>query len=156
MEENVKLSGDVVSHFMVYVDSADSGILSGMFFNDYMDKPANFCDLTQLFLLMDSWSNKMNCPKEYFEPRYFVKEEEEKKSRQAEEIKPLSAFQKRRNTRECGNLATFKIDILFRQNASWQGNISWQEKRSQVSYRSLLELMRIIVSAVLHDGKQFS
>lgn len=156
MEINGKLSGDLVSHFMVFVDNVDNGILSGVFYNDYMqDGPKEFCGLTQLFLLMDAWSSQINFPHEYFEPRYFMEEEvAQSKKVQIEEKKRAPVFQNHR-LKEYGKIATFKIDILFRQNASWQGNVSWQEQKLQVSYRSCLELMRLIVSAVSYGGKAF-
>ena len=41
-----------------------------------------------------------------------------------------------------GRLATFTLRILFRQNATWQGEVSWLERRENCTFRSVLELMQ--------------
>lgn len=41
-------------------------------------------------------------------------------------------------------LATFKIDVLFRQNASWQGSVVWVDKNLECQFRSVLELVLLM------------
>ena len=45
-----------------------------------------------------------------------------------------------------GDIATFYIKIRFRQNASWQGNITWREGGKTEDFRSVFELLKIIDS----------
>ncbi|MCR4904004.1 MAG: hypothetical protein K6A23_14185 [Butyrivibrio sp.] len=47
-----------------------------------------------------------------------------------------------------GDLSTFIIHVKFRQNATWQGDIVWREQNKKMHFRSALELMRMIDSAV--------
>ena len=47
-----------------------------------------------------------------------------------------------------GKLATLVVRILFRQNASWQGTVAWVEGKSEESFRSVLELMLLMDSAM--------
>ena len=47
-----------------------------------------------------------------------------------------------------GSLATFTLRILFRQNASWQGTVLWQEGKTEESFRSVLELIYLMDSAL--------
>ncbi|MCI9263720.1 MAG: hypothetical protein HFF06_04025 [Oscillospiraceae bacterium] len=47
-----------------------------------------------------------------------------------------------------GELATFDIRILFRQNSSWQGSVLWQEGDREESFRSVLELVLLMDSAM--------
>jgi len=47
-----------------------------------------------------------------------------------------------------GRLATFSLKILFRQNASWQGSLCWLENNQEVPFRSVLELLLLIDSAL--------
>ena len=51
-----------------------------------------------------------------------------------------------------GKRATFFVRILFRSNASWQGSVTWLEGRREESFRSVLELILLLYSA-LHDKK---
>ena len=46
-----------------------------------------------------------------------------------------------------GDVATFAVRVLFRQNASWQGSILWVEGDREESFRSVLELIFLLDSA---------
>lgn len=43
---------------------------------------------------------------------------------------------------------TFIVRILYRCNASWQGEIIWLEGKRQKKFRSLLELVMLIQEAM--------
>ena len=47
-----------------------------------------------------------------------------------------------------GKLATFTVRVIFRQNASWQGSVSWLEGGSEQRFRSVLELLLLLDSAL--------
>ena len=47
-----------------------------------------------------------------------------------------------------GNAATFEMRILFRQHASWQGELLWLEKNTRQYFRSVLELITLLDSAL--------
>ena len=47
-----------------------------------------------------------------------------------------------------GKLATFSLSILFRQNATWQGTVAWLEGGKSQSFRSVLELVFLMDSAL--------
>lgn len=51
-------------------------------------------------------------------------------------------------TPEPGRLATLELRILFRRNASWQGSIRWLEGKQEQRFRSVLELILLIDSAL--------
>ena len=53
-----------------------------------------------------------------------------------------------------GRMMTFSLRVLFRQNHSWQGEITWLERRESQYFRSVLELMQLLDRAL--SGKQFS
>lgn len=40
--------------------------------------------------------------------------------------------------------STFLVHIVDRQNATWQGTITWMEKEKTEHFRSLLELIKLI------------
>ena len=50
--------------------------------------------------------------------------------------------------RRTGRRATFAVRVLFRQNATWQGSVTWMEKNQEESFRSVLELLLLMNSAV--------
>ncbi len=43
---------------------------------------------------------------------------------------------------------TFIVQILNVQNDSWQGTVTWTEKKETMPFRSALELLRLIDSAL--------
>ena len=47
-----------------------------------------------------------------------------------------------------GLRATFQLRIFFRQNPSWQGSVIWVERRREESFRSVLELLLLMNSAM--------
>ena len=42
----------------------------------------------------------------------------------------------------------FVIRILDRQNATWQGTVTWADENETVPFRSALELIKLIDSAL--------
>ena len=43
---------------------------------------------------------------------------------------------------------TFVVQILDTQNLTWQGTVTWLDSKNKESFRSLLELVRLIDSAI--------
>lgn len=46
---------------------------------------------------------------------------------------------------------TFLVEIKSCKNQSWQGRLTWIEKNQSTNFRSALELMKIMDSAVSND-----
>ena len=47
-------------------------------------------------------------------------------------------------------IATLRIQILFRENYTWQGCLLWEEQKKEASFRSVLELIQIL-DEILED-----
>ena len=47
-----------------------------------------------------------------------------------------------------GKLATFVVHVQCHQNATWQGEITWLDEEKKESFRSLLELIKLMDAAV--------
>ncbi|MBQ2755153.1 MAG: hypothetical protein IJF27_00595 [Oscillospiraceae bacterium] len=90
----------------------------------------------ELLINIESMLEEMNMPQSFTGKRSFSRSEEKA------EIKSVND-----SVRE-GKLATFSLRILFRQNASWQGSVTWCEGRSEESFRSVLELLMLMDSAL--------
>mgnify|MGYP003291337640 CR=1 FL=1 len=52
------------------------------------------------------------------------------------------------SSRPRGELATFELQILFRQHTSWQGVLFWKEQHREQSFRSVLEMILLMDSAL--------
>lgn len=43
---------------------------------------------------------------------------------------------------------TFIVNVKYRQNATWQGTVTWVEEKQKASFRSVLELLKLMDSAI--------
>lgn len=46
----------------------------------------------------------------------------------------------------------FIVDIRYRENATWQGEVRWVDQNKQCSFRSALELIKLIDGALDRQG----
>ncbi|NLC78547.1 MAG: hypothetical protein GX683_02310 [Ruminococcaceae bacterium] len=51
-------------------------------------------------------------------------------------------------TEQNSDKATFVVTVLYRQNATWQGTLKWLEGGREEKFRSALELIKLMDSAV--------
>ena len=51
---------------------------------------------------------------------------------------------------QAGQVATFRLDVLFRQHNSWQGRVTWLEEGIETKFRSFLGLV-FILNDILAD-----
>lgn len=54
--------------------------------------------------------------------------------------------------KQTGERETFVVRILNTQNATWQGTVTWTDGKRMESFRSALELIRLIDSTLLEQG----
>ena len=54
--------------------------------------------------------------------------------------------------KQTGDRETFVVRILNTQNATWQGTVTWTDGKRMESFRSALELIRLIDSTLLEQG----
>ena len=55
---------------------------------------------------------------------------------------------------QVGRKASFIVRVTSRQNATWQGSISWTERGITKHFRSALELLKLIASALEDDEEE--
>ena len=121
---------------VICVDGYENKALSGRFYNPYCEAGESFESLTQMLLKIDDMLNEMRLPQSFTAVRTFAPG-----GGDLSKNAPVVAAHE-------GKLATFAVRILFRQNASWQGNLLWAEKQMDARFRSVLELVRLMDSAL--------
>lgn len=102
----------------------------------YYGEEVAFSNLTRLLLLMEDMMDGMKFPQEAVQNRRFKHHE---KREETVRILPKPAQEA---------IATFKVKVLFRQGASWQGKVSWAEGKQEMAFRSALELVKLMDSAL--------
>lgn len=127
---------------VVCVDSYNDRILCGRINNEYCPDGISFKSTIEFLLNMEYVLEEMNWAQSFSGRRVFQPvEERAAPTVSAEQIKE-------------GKLATFSVRILFRQNSSWQGTLYWHEKKQGESFRSVLELLTLMDSALAPTVKK--
>ena len=131
-----------VKTFLIEIDSFENGVPVGQYRNPYQGEAGLFRSLTELLLKMEQSLDVENIPQAFHRVRSFV---------------PLAGHWLDTSADEqprAGKMSTFVVQILFRRNASWQGTITWLDKKQTQNFRSVLELIILINSAL--EGTKFS
>lgn len=131
-----KLRGNQYRSTAVCVDAYRDSIPAGFLYNPAWDGGKRFNGTMQFLLYMKSLLDGANSPQPFMEVRLF-----------GDETSPLPASPCKEKIRH-GKLATFTVRILFRRNASWQGSVLWLEGKRETSFRSVLELLLLMDSAL--------
>lgn len=127
------------------IDAYENGDFSGRAWQPYSNEPIAFEGLIDLFLQMDELFDKWEFPQRAQKIRTFAKNDEGNKDE-----KNLINDKKKRNTTlqdNRGKKDTFIIQVQYRQNSTWQGQVVWAEQNKKEHFRSALELMKLIDSA---------
>lgn len=121
---------------VVCVDSYEQGVLSGRLYNPYLNEGKAFRSLMEFLRMMEDLLDGMNFPQPFTSIRSFQKTQGQIQSG-APESEPQE-----------GKLGTFAVRVIFRQNSSWQGSVCWLERSEEESFRSALELLLLMDSAL--------
>jgi len=119
----------------VCVDSYENGVLNGRFYNSYFDQGKQFRSTIEFLTEMEQALDTMDFPKAFTVTRTFAPPQEKETC-----ILALNC--------QTGKRGTFSIRVLFRQNASWQGTVTWMEGKREQSFRSVLELLLLMDNAL--------
>lgn len=122
---------------LLCIDSYENGVPAGRMYNPALEEGAAFQSLTQLLRQMEGLLDTLEFPQPFNAPRRFAAPP------------PLPGDAPAASAERSGRLATFAVQIFFRRNASWQGSVSWLEGRQDSPFRSAMELVLLMDSALL-------
>ncbi len=132
-----KRSGEAFRKIRLCVDSYDQGVISGRYIPPGQEESRPFSSLVRFLVETESMLDEANFPQAFTAKRTFC---------------PLHAVSPEGDDAGgsvcTGKLATFDIRLLFRQHTSWQGTVTWVEGRGEQSFRSVLELILLVDSAL--------
>lgn len=121
----------------VYVDSYDGKEMKGGFYSRAFPN-RSFSSVMQLLELIGRSVDNAGLPAAYDSIKSFSQPVAADADETAGEA----------DSNKCGDEATFIINILFRQNSSWQGIIKWVEGKKEESFRSVYEMLMLMDSAL--------
>ena len=127
--------GNEYRNTVICIDSYERGVPTGRFYNPAREGGTAFESLSQLLVGMEDLLNEYQLPQSFTARRSFS----------SPALRPGAVAE---NLEQEGKKATFSVRIIFRQNASWQGSVSWLEGKQEESFRSVLELLLLMNSAL--------
>lgn len=131
-----KLWGNEYRTTLICIDTFERSVPAGRMYNPAIPEGESFYGVLDLLRKVELLLDEMKFPQPFNARRNFQPPVERAVSG------PVSALAQR------GSLATFAVRVIFRQNSSWQGAITWQEQNRENSFRSVLELLQLMDSAL--------
>jgi len=142
----VKMRTEIISY--------EGGLMRGKLISQYLEQPYEFFDLVHMIEKMEEVFDSKGFPQAFLKPRSFneagrtVGKNETLKNCAMKEIMDVKTAEG-----PDGVKCTFEIAVRFRQNATWQGQITWAEKNLKQNFRSVLEMLRLMDEALMEDVK---
>ena len=122
---------------LVCIDRYEHKVLQGKIYNPSHENGVRFDSTIEFLLQMEKLFDELNCPQSFAALRTFRPKAAEQVSSTYQDV----------SIKE-GERATFSLRILFRQNSSWQGSLMWHEGKTEEPFRSVLELLMLMDSAL--------
>lgn len=117
----------------------------GEIWEEYDTEPKHFTSMLEAVRHIDDFLDELNFPQRAMAPRSFTKAStvETQRGRHRERVKKMDNLEAKN-----GEEGTFIVQIKYRQNATWQGQVVWAEQNRKEYFRSALELLRLIDGAM--------
>ena len=140
--EEIRFNLTAPNLLCICVDDRQHGESSGRVYSCYSREAEPFAHEYQLIKIIERLLDSIGYPQSSVKIRSFQGKEEKRFP------KPEKVLDGREVANHSGKLGTFLVHIKYRQNATWQGEICWMEKGKNVSFRSELELLKLMDNAM--------
>lgn len=128
----------------VCVDEIKEELIEGRMYHCYSEAPVTFSNQLYLLTEMEMLYDRLNFPQASTRDRTLKpKKTQTGTGKEAEAVREEQDIKN-----QVGRKASFIVRVNSRQNATWQGSISWTEKGVTKHFRSALELLKLIDSAL--------
>ncbi|MDR0446211.1 MAG: hypothetical protein LBH17_04145 [Oscillospiraceae bacterium] len=123
---------------IIRIFAYENGNHVGVIKNSHFGGEVRFDSTIGLLKIIDELQDAISFPQKSMLTRSFAASAEEREPSQAMES----------DTSDIRELASFRLNILFRQNASWQGALTWIETDTLAEFRSALEFLFLMDSVL--------
>jgi hypothetical protein len=137
------------------IESDDNADYQGLIYHQYADNPIAFDGMTDFMMKLEELFDEWDFPQRGLAPRVFKKGSRDdigyKKKKFSDKL-PIEVISEANGVRNVqnkkGKLGTFVIQVVYRQDATWQGHVIHQEKNEKIDFVSALELIKIMDRAL--------
>ena len=141
----------------ICVDNVEGREFDGRVYNTTSPTATYFAGVSELLSVLDAYYDEINYPQASTRTRGFIKRprvqtvsgqsDGEDGNEDGSEVDTMAVTPQQGSIgvmAQRGTKATFVVQVQYRQNATWQGNILWTEKNITQNFRSALELLKLI------------
>ena len=114
----------------ICVDDRQHGENSGRVYCCYSREAMYFAHEYQLLNIIEGFLDRIDYPQSSVKIRSFQEKEEKRFPR------PEKVLESREVASYRGKIGTFLVHVKYRQNATWQGSVTWVEKKEKQQFRS--------------------
>lgn len=145
---NSKFTTHASSVFTICVDRSDQSGFSGRIFHCLSTFAIPFMGPQKIFTEMENVFDRIGYPQSSTQLRTFSANKQ-----LGSPVKEVvtNLMNEKEITSQRGDKGTFIVHIQYRQNATWQGKVTWAEKNCTLNFRSALELLKMIDGALDED-----
>lgn len=138
----------------ICINSAEQGDYAGVLWNQYQDEPLVYCNSMELIKIMDALYDEWNFPQRSTNSRTFTFGQKEEITQCTRKRGARLQMDAHRVQDKKGDKGTFIVQVKYRQNATWQGEVIWTERKQKQYFRSALELLKLIDSALEAEDEE--
>lgn len=137
------------AQILISLDAKPDAGMAGRLYSGYYRRFYTFNSETELLFAVDQLCDSMQFPQASFQSRSFESKYTKTIVRKVENFMESDIETALKQDR-----ATFLVHIKFRQNATWQGSITWVEQEKTQNFRSALEMLKLMEEARLPSAKE--
>ena len=172
MGQRIGISSSNGAMVRLNVFEQQSSEIWGEISNIYCEKPISCTDVGDFLLKLDALYENLKCPMADMRVRSFLEYRKPSLPDRPPTAEPAAYFdsnsfnlyqqlrQKKQNDevtsirQKCHTeqIEVFFINTIFRQHASWQGDVLWERTGQKICFRSALELLHLIQSVLQESG----
>lgn len=129
----------------VCVDAWAGGEVTGRLYHCYSRQPEPIGRTSDVLDSIDRLCDRLNYPARTQQPRHFGPAKPKPQTTQ-KKVEPQMTRQELAEQK--GKMATFVVHVMYRQHSTWQGSVTWAETGEKANFRSALELIKLMDSAM--------
>lgn len=140
----------------VCVDGRSNTDFYGRIWNQYSNVSFRFSTMMDLIFRMEELYDYWDFPQRSTNCRSFNDEYFEEKKLKKHKVREEKRTNVHNIQEKRGKSGTFIVQVQYRQNSTWQGQVIWAEENRREHFRSALELMKLIDGALSEkkEGKE--
>ena len=141
---NVNISAPNLT--VICIDRIQKEDFIGRIYHKFSETAIEFGNIEQILLVIDRLCDKIGYPQRTTKPRQFQSGNITERREEVLQVADSNTILEQK-----GSIGTFVVHVKYRQHSTWQGEVVWAEKGEKKSFRSALELLKLIDGALESD-----